>query len=58
MRPNGEPVDSALPGCSQPPGDARKLPEASAEWRYRGDHMDLPFAVDLLIQQSRSALTR
>jgi hypothetical protein len=58
VRPDGTRVDKVLPGCSQPPGDARKLPAAPAVWRYGGDHMDLPLAVDLLIQQSRSALTR
>jgi hypothetical protein len=57
VRPDGTRVDKVLPGCSQPPGDARKLPAAPAEWRYRGDHMDLPMAVDLLIQESRRAVT-
>ena len=55
VRPDGRPLDSVLPGCSQPRGDWRKLPVAIAQWRYRGDRMDLPLAVDVMIQQSRKA---
>src|SRR5688572_27998880 len=53
VRPNGGPVHSVLPGCSQPAGDWRKLPAAVGQWPYRGDHMDLSLAVDVMIQQSR-----
>ena len=53
VRPDGAPVDSVAPGCQQPEGDASKLPVALGQWHYRGDRMDLPMAVDLLIQSSR-----
>jgi uncharacterized protein DUF222/HNH endonuclease len=55
VRPDGRPVDSVLPGRSQPAGDWQKLPQAVGLWRYRGDHMDLSLAVDVMIQQSRKA---
>ena len=55
VRPDGRPLDSVLPGCSQPRGDWRKLPAAIGHWRYRGDRMDLPLAVEGDGQQSRKA---
>ena len=55
VRPDGEPVDRVLPGCEQPPGDARRLPVGQLGPGWRGDRMDLPLAVDVLIQESRKA---
>lgn len=55
VRPNGDPVDSVEPGCSQPAGDWRKIPRSAGQWQYRGDRMDLGIAVDVLIQESRKA---
>jgi len=46
----GEPVDSVLPGCTQPLGDWRELPNGQMVNRWRGEKMDLGTAVDLLIQ--------
>ena len=55
VRPDGRVADCVLPGCVQPIGDLRELPVATGHWRYRGDRMDLPLAVDVMIQQSRKA---
>lgn len=55
IRPDGQPVDHMMPGCSQPDGNWRDTPAAAGQWKYRGDHMDLSLAVDLLIQQQRKA---
>ena len=51
---NGDSVDGAAPGFTQPPGDWRQLPAGTAA-RWRGDRMDLDLAVDVLIQQARRA---
>jgi len=53
VRPDRKPVDGAEPRGSQPAADWGQLPMATGEWRYRGDRMDLPLAVDLLIQRER-----
>jgi hypothetical protein len=55
VRPDGAPVDGVAPGCSQPHGDASKIPPAAGQWQYRGDRMDVPAAVDLLFQCARKA---
>ena len=44
--------------CTQPPGDCAQLPEGKFVDCWRGDRMDLPLAVDVLIQQSRKAQRR
>jgi len=54
VRPDGASVDGVGPGGSER-GDWRQLPPATGQWRYRGDRMDLPLAVDVLIQQARKA---
>jgi len=28
------------------------MPQATGQWRYRGDRMDLPLAVDVMIHKS------
>jgi hypothetical protein len=53
--PNGNAVDHATPGCGQPPGDWHQLPQGKFVDCWRGDRMDLPLAVDVLLQQSRHA---
>jgi hypothetical protein len=50
LRSNGEAVDRALPGCSQPAGDAARLPTG------RGQRLYLGLAVDVMIQQSRKGV--
>jgi hypothetical protein len=50
VRPDGDPVVSVTP---DEPGQAGDMPQATGQWRYRGDRMDLPLAVDLMIQKSR-----
>ena len=54
-RPNGEPVVHDVQDCVQPAGDWQRLPRATGEWRYHGDRLNLPTAVDLLIQCERKA---
>jgi hypothetical protein len=53
VRPDGEPVDRGAPGCSQPPGDVRAIPKGKFVDCWRGEHMDLGLAVDVMIQESR-----
>jgi len=55
VKPDGMSVDSVLPGCTQPPGDWRDLPTATAESCWRGERMNLGIAVDILIQQAKKA---
>jgi hypothetical protein len=55
VRPDGEGVDDIAPGCRQPEGDASRLPVSPGLWRYRGDKLELPVAVDLLIQCAQKA---
>jgi hypothetical protein len=55
VRPGGESVDSVLPGCQQPMGDARELPAGGYRDSWRGERMDLPLAVELMIEKSRVA---
>jgi len=53
--PHGEAVDHVNPGSSQPPGDYTQIPKGEFTQTWRGDRMDLDLAVDVLIQQSRTA---
>ena len=55
VKPNGDAIDSVLPGCTQPFGDWRRLPVPTQLARYTGDEMDLDLAVDVLIQKTRRA---
>jgi hypothetical protein len=55
VKPDGGTVDGIGPGGSGRTGDWRELPPATGQWRYRGDRLDLPLAVDVLIQQSQKA---
>ncbi len=55
VRPNGAPVEGVGSGGSERMGDWRELPQATGRWRYRGDRMELPLAVDVMIQESRKA---
>jgi len=53
VKSNGVAIDNVAPGCTQPPGDWRNLPAATAASRYRGDRMDLDLAVDVMMQKAR-----
>jgi hypothetical protein len=53
VRPSGEPVDVVLPGCQQPPGDSGALPVGKFTDCWRGERMDFPLAVELMIEKSR-----
>jgi len=55
VKANGNGVDSVAPGYTQPLGDWRKLPPATAAARFRGDRMDLDLAVDVMMQQAKRA---
>jgi len=55
VKPNGMSFDSDVPGCTQPPGDWRQLPLATATSHWRGDRMNLDLAVDVLIQQAKKS---
>jgi hypothetical protein len=55
VRPDGAHVSDASCSFSQPEGDGSKLPASLGSWRYRGDRLDLPVAVDLLIQRTHRA---
>jgi hypothetical protein len=50
---NGDFADSSLPGCSQPAGDSTQLPKGMAEWRYRGDEMDLGLAIEVMLHHDK-----
>ncbi|HTU68012.1 MAG TPA: DUF222 domain-containing protein [Steroidobacteraceae bacterium] len=55
VRPDGEAVESM---AAQRPATGRGASGESAtseQWKYRGDRMDLPTAVDILIQRTRKA---
>ena len=53
--PDGESVDSVVPGYTQPPGDPSQMPTGTFNDCWRGDRMDLGLAVDVLLQQARRA---
>jgi hypothetical protein len=55
VKPNGESVDNVAPGCTQPPGDWRDLPEGTMVNRWRGERMDLGLAVEIMFQPSMQA---
>ncbi len=55
VKPNGQPVDHISPGCSQPTGDPAQMPKGQFRDCWRGESLDMPLAVDLLIQESRRA---
>jgi hypothetical protein len=52
IRPDGDVVDRVAPGCSQPAGDWQQLPKGEFLDCWRGDRLDLSFAVELLIEES------
>jgi hypothetical protein len=51
VRPDGEPVSREAHDCAQPTSRWEDIPNSDGEWKYRGERMDLPTAVDLLIQR-------
>ena len=54
VKANGAVIDSTMPGCSQPRGDARQLPAGvAAQWR--GGRMDLGLGVEVLMQRANRA---
>jgi hypothetical protein len=53
VKANGKAIDSVAPGCTQPLGDWRQLPRATAMYHYRGDRMDYSLGVDVLLQRAR-----
>ncbi len=56
VKSNGVAIDSVAPGYTQPLGDSRQLPAATAGLAcWRGDRMNLGLAVDVLLQQARRA---
>jgi hypothetical protein len=55
---NGEVMDSTKPVCAQPNGDPTRLPNGKTEWRYRGDHMDLGLAIEVMLQQEQRFSTQ
>lgn len=54
VKPNGEAVDSVLPGCAQPLGDLKRLTTGPRRElsRWTGEKMDYGLAVEVLLQQS------
>ena len=55
VKANGVPVDSVVPGFTQPRGDWREMPEGTLVNRWLGERMDYGLAVDGLIQRARRA---
>lgn len=55
VKPNGRAVDSAMPGCTQPPGDWTQLPRGVADTQWLGERMDLGLAVDVMLQRAKRA---
>jgi hypothetical protein len=55
VKPDGESVDSMLPGFTQPPGDWRQLPPGKQVNGWCGERMDYGMAVDALLWQTRCA---
>lgn len=53
VNPHGERVDHGPAAFMQPIGDASQLPIGEFVDCWRGERMDLPFAVELLIEASR-----
>ena len=53
---NGVAIDSVASGYTQPPGDWRQLPTATAPLsKWRGERMNLGLAVDVMIQRAKKA---
>lgn len=57
VRPDGDVVDGAPAGCTQPPGDWRDIPAGTFTDCWRGERMNLDLAVDLLIQRTNKGTT-
>ena len=55
VKPNGDAVDSILPGFTQPLGDWTQLPAGTLVNRWRGERMDCGLGVEVLLQQARRA---
>lgn len=56
VKPNGAAIDSVAPGCTQPPGDWRRIPPATAPLaRWTGERMDYGLAIEVMLQQTRRA---
>ena len=55
VKPNGVAIDSVLPGCTQPPGDSKRLPAGTMVNGWRGERMDYGLAVEVLLQQAKRA---
>src|SRR4051812_39912169 len=54
VKPNGDAIDSVAPGCTQPLGDWRRLPNAQSPISsWKGDRMSLDLALDIMFQQAR-----
>jgi hypothetical protein len=55
VKASGVPVDSVMPGFTQPPGDWRQLSDGTLVNKWRGEKMDLGTAVDALIYREERA---
>jgi len=55
VKANGDVIESTQAGCTQPRGDWRQLPAGGEVGQWKGDRMDLPLAVELLMLKSRNA---
>jgi len=53
VKANGQAIDPTLPGCTQPRGDLMQLPSGGPLSQWKGDRMDFPLAVELLMLKSR-----
>ncbi len=50
VMPDGDAID---PGTHQPPGDPAQMPTGTQVNHWRGEHMDLGIAVDILVQLAK-----
>jgi hypothetical protein len=55
VKANGAAIDSVAPGCTQPPGDWKRLPPGTMVNRWRGERMDYGLAIEVLMQQASRA---
>ena len=53
VKPNGESIDSILPGCTQPLGDWQCLPVGTETARWKGERIDYDLALEVFVQQSK-----
>jgi hypothetical protein len=53
VRPNGEPVSCERPADGKEARPWDGIPKTAGAWIYQGERLDLPMAVDLLIQCDR-----